>query len=134
MPADSAEESTTQADKASTARTGHDFIRRLVRAMLEIMELEVQIMALRLLAILRDILVQMGLLCAAVVLALTGMVFLEITIFKGLQTFIPTLWVLLIFGLGHLLLAGGLVFLVSRSGNSHGAAKAEKSPSQERLQ
>ncbi|MGC8625309.1 MAG: hypothetical protein ACP5I8_10020 [Phycisphaerae bacterium] len=133
MPVDSAEESTTKAAKASTSETGYNFVRRIARSILEVIELEVQIIALRLLAILRDILVQICLLFAAAALAVTGVVFLEITIFKGFQTFIPTLWVLLIFGIGHLLLAGGLVFLASRSGNSLGPGNADQSSAQEGL-
>ncbi len=112
MAVDTTEDTVT--DSAESPGAGREFSRRIFRAVLDVIELEVQIITLRLLVTLRDAMVRVCLAVAAVILALAGVVFLEIAIFRACEGLVPTIWVFLIFAIGHLLLAGGLVLLASR--------------------
>ena len=130
MAVDTAEDHTTEPVEPSAAGAGRDYARRIGRALLDLLELEVQIIILRLLAPMRDAVVRACFAAAGIVLGLAGLAFLEIAVFQAVERLIPLVWVFFVFAVAHLLLAGGAVFLAARpiqSGRS-GAADMSSAP------
>ncbi len=114
MAVEPAEDRTESPAENSAPGAGRAYTRRIFRALLDVIELEAQIITLRLLAALTDVLLRTVLLAGAIAMALAGVVFLEIAIFQALDKLVPVLWVFVIFAIGHLALAGGLVLIASR--------------------
>lgn len=114
MAVDTAEDRTTESVQPPTPGAGRYYSRRILRALLDVIELEVQIITLRLASAMRDAVVRLCLALGGIVLALTGLVFFEIAIFQAFQRLIPVIWVFVIFAAVHLLLAGILVFMAAR--------------------
>lgn len=83
--------------------------RRLVRDMLEIVELQTRIIGLKILSAIQASLLRLGLLFLALIAALAGIVFLYIAAFQALEKVLPATIIFLLFGLIQLLLAVGLV-------------------------
>jgi hypothetical protein len=114
MAVDAAEEPSTESVQPPIPGAGGAYARRILRAVLDVIELEFQIITLRILVAMREVVVRTCLALAAVAFALAGVVFLEIAIFRALAHVVPVIWVWFIFAIGHLILAGSLVFLAAR--------------------
>ncbi len=114
MVANTAQDHPPESVKPPTAGAGQAYGRRIGRALLDVIELEVQIITLRLLSAMRDAMVRACLAAAGVVLGIAGLVFLEIALFHALERSIPILWVFVIFAAAHFLLAGIAVFMAYR--------------------
>ena len=101
MAVDTAEDRTTESAQPPTPGAGRHYSRRILRALLDVIELEVQIITLRLASAMRDAVVRLCLALGGIVLGLTGLVFFEIAIFQAFQRLIPVIWVFLIFAAVH---------------------------------
>jgi len=126
MAVDTAEDRTTESAQPPTPGAGRYYSRRILRALLDVIELEVQIITLRLLWVMRDAVVRVCMAAGAIILGLTGVVFLEIAIFQAVEHLLPIVWVLLIFAIVHLVLAGGLVFMATRPMRSNASSTPDK--------
>lgn len=127
MAVDTAEDRTTESAQPPTPGAGRHYSRRILRALLDVIELEVQIITLRLASAMRDAVVRLCLALGGIVLGLTGLVFFEIAIFQAFQRLIPIIWVFVVFAAVHLLLAGILVFLAARPLASRVSGAADNS-------
>ena len=126
MAVDTAEDHTTESAQPPTPGAGRYYSRRILRALLDVIELEVQIITLRLLSAMRDAVIRVCMAAAAIILGLAGVVFLEIAIFRAVERLFPIVWVFLIFAVVHLVLAGGLVFMAARPMRSNDSCAADK--------
>ncbi len=100
-----------------TDRSGHipytfRLLYRLWRTAAEIVELEWQIIGLRLLGQLRGIFLRVCLLAVVVMLAMAGVVFLEVVLFRLLLPVGGVIFACLLFAGFHLLLAAILLFAI----------------------
>ena len=125
MAENTVDESTNDSAQHSRPGAGRYYSQRILRAILDVIELEVQIMTLRLLSAMRDAVVRVCMAVGAIILALAGTVFLEIAIFRAVEELLPIDWVFLIFAIVHLVFAGGLVFLAIRPMPSEVASKSD---------
>lgn len=127
MAVDTVEEHATDSEYPPRPGAGRYYSQRILRALLDVIELEAQIITLRLLSAMRDAVVRACLVAGGVLLSLLGAVFLEIAIFQTLERFIPVVGVFLIFAVVHLLLAGILIFIAVRPAPSNGSGTGVKS-------
>lgn len=114
MVAKTAENHSTEPVKPPNTGASQNYGGRIGRGLLDVIELEVQIITLRLLLAMRDAMVRACLAAAAIVLAIAGLVFLEIAVFHALERLMSVSWVFVIFAGAHFLLAGVAVFLAFR--------------------
>jgi hypothetical protein len=98
-------DSEASSDGAATANPVVGYGRRMVHGLIEILDLQVQIIILRLLARARDAFFVLLLGFCAAAAGVVGLVFLYIFIYRELSSVLSTLWVDLIFAGFHLLLA-----------------------------
>ena len=127
MVVNTAEEHTTEPVQPSAAGVGTAYGSRILRAFLDVIELEAQIITLKLLAAMRDAAVRACLVAAGIMLAAAGLVFMEIAVFQTIERLIPTVWVFFVFAVTHLVLAGGAVYLASRPMKSGHSGIADRS-------
>jgi|GEM_PF-5778055 hypothetical protein len=127
MAVDTAEDRTTESAQPPTPGAGRYYSRRILRALLDVIELEVQIIVLRILSAMRDAAVRVCMGAAAIILGLAGVVFLEIAIFQAVEHLLPIAWVFLIFAIVHLAVAGGLAFMAARPMRSKASSTPDKS-------
>ncbi len=126
MAVDTGEDRTTESAQPPTPGAGRYYSRRILRALLDVIELEVQIITLRLVSAIRDAVVRACMAVGAIILGLAGAVFLEIAIFQAVERLLPIVWVFLIFAVVHLVLAGGLVFMAARPMRSKASSTPDK--------
>ncbi len=88
--------------------------RRLLSHLLELAELQVRLAALKVLAAVQASFFKLGLLAMAFLAALTGIVFLYISIFQSLDRMMPTRDVFLLFALFHFIVCISLVLAARR--------------------
>ena len=136
MPVDAPEQTTERSTADSPPGVGV-FIQRIVRSLFNLLELEWEIIVLRLRAAIGVAIMRVFLAAAAFALAVAGIVFLEIAVFKALAAVCPVTGVCLIFAFGHLTVAAALLvwMLRAKAGRrSPGSAGDERPPSKEREQ
>ena len=88
--------------------------RRLTAHLLELIELQVRLAALKVLAAVQASFFKLGLLLTAFLAALAAIVFLYISIFQELNRLMPSRDVFLLFALFHFLICIGLVLAARR--------------------
>jgi hypothetical protein len=121
MAVDTVEDHATDSGDPPSPGAGRYYSQRILRALLDVIELEAQIITLRLLSAMRDAVIRACLVIGGILLSLLGAVFLEIAIFQTLERFIPVVGVFLIFAVVHLLFAGILIFIAVRPTPTRGS-------------
>ena len=103
------DDSTVQTNGPAGATPSTRFGRRIFQTLLDILDLQIQIIVLRLLAYIRNIVLIVFLAGLAAMAVLLGVIFAYIAIYHALLQALPSIWVDIIFAAFHLFLALALI-------------------------
>src|SRR5271168_3319982 len=99
------DDSTVETNGSAGASPTTRFGRRVFQILLDILDLQIQIIVLRLLAYVRNIVLIVFLAGLAAAAVLLGVIFAYIAVYRALLQVLPSVWVDVIFAAFHFLLA-----------------------------